>query len=172
MWPHKKFNLYSHYTASLFVRRTQCMPTGMLHELEDRQTPSFRTGHLVEQRHAANHCKAAHFSFLLPIPCLQPAHSNPNTVAPGSAASVATSPPAKASPAAFPLGTQDHQRQEEGGAELHALPEPQRDLTMPSTCCRAGCGLPSPKLESMEKEESEAVVIWSLCPQPHQLHCV
>lgn len=119
-----------------------------------------------------HHCKAAHFSFLLPIHCLQPAHSNPNTVAPGSAASVAMSPLAKASPAAFPLGTQDHQRQEEGEAELHALPEPQRDFTMPSTCCRAGCGLLSPKLESMEKEESEAVVIWSLCPQPHQLHCV
>lgn len=129
------------------------MPTGILHELEDRQTPSFRTGHLVEQRYAANHCKAAHFSFLLPIPCLQPAHSNPNTVAPGSAASIAMSPLAKASPAAFPLGTQDHQRQEEGEAELHALPEPQCDFTMPSTCCRAGCGLPSPKLESMEKEE-------------------
>lgn len=55
-------------------------------------------------------------------------------------------------PAAFPLGTQDHQRQWEGGAELHALPEPQRDFTMPSTCFRACCGLPLPKLESVERE--------------------
>lgn len=62
MWPHKKINLYSHYTASLFVRRTQCMPTGMLHELEDRQTPSFRTGHLVEQRYAANTTAKLHTS--------------------------------------------------------------------------------------------------------------